>query len=142
MVTDPGKSPVTVPNGDTGAAAPELVPHVPPPTSSARVIASPTHTWLGPVIGNGGIVMFTIWNTVQPNLVVYIMAVAPDATPVTTPEVEFIVAAPVIVLLHVPPGVASASVIVRNLHTVVGPVIGAGSGFTVTTLVAAQPVLV
>lgn len=46
-------------------------------------------------------------------------------------------------LLHVPPPVASASVLVAPLHTVVVPVMAAGVEITVSVLVALlpQPVL-
>ncbi len=67
------------------------------------------------------------------------MAAVPDATPLTIP-VEPTVAIPVAVLLHVPPVVASASVVVALLHKVRLPVIAAGNGLTVTTAVMIQPV--
>ena len=60
-------------------------------------------------------------------------------TPVTTPDVELTVAVPLVVL-HVPPTVASASGIVAPTHTTDGPVIEAGSGLTVTGKVVLQPV--
>ena len=53
------------------------------------------------------------------------MVAEPAVTPVTTPEAS-IVATPVALLLHVPPLVASASVVVADVHTVVVPVIDAG----------------
>ena len=51
----------------------------------------------------------------------------PAATPVTTPEVETTVARDVLPLIQVPPVVASLSVIVPPIHTVLLPVIAAGS---------------
>ena len=65
----------------------------------------------------------------------------PLDTPVTSPEVP-IVATPVLTLLHVPPGVASVNVVDEVGQIINDPVvpIAAGNGFTVTVLVAAQPV--
>lgn len=48
----------------------------------------------------------------------------------------------VLVVLHVPPGVASLNVIFEFTHTAAGPPTGAGNGFTVTTVEVAQPVVV
>ena len=55
----------------------------------------------------------------------------PAVTPVTTPE-ELIVATEVLLLVHVPPPVASPSEVVRPWHTVNAPVIAAGLGLIVT----------
>ena len=67
------------------------------------------------------------------------MVVVPVATPVTTPSVP-IVATPVLVLLHTPMAIASLSDVVPGRHIAGTPDIAAGvagSGFTVTTAVAA-----
>ena len=61
------------------------------------------------------------------------MVTAPADTPVTTP-VELTVAMDVLLLLHVPPGVASASVVDDPMHTVLLPVMAAGPAVTVITL--------
>ncbi len=53
---------------------------------------------------------------------------------------EPIVAMPVDAELHVPPVVASESVVVRPTHTRFDPVILAGSEPTVTVLIVKQPV--
>jgi hypothetical protein len=65
----------------------------------------------------------------------------PGDTPltVTGEPVEPNVAAPVLLLVHVPPAVASLSVIVDALHMLVPPRI-ALIGLTLTTPVALQPV--
>jgi hypothetical protein len=42
-------------------------------------------------------------------------------------------------LLHVPPVVALLKVVIDSLQTVATPVIVAGNGFTVTTIVLRQP---
>jgi len=57
--------------------------------------------------------------------------------PVTTPEVPTEIVLDK--LLHTPPGIASVNGMVAPTHTVDGPLIGAGVGFTVIILVAAQP---
>jgi hypothetical protein len=53
--------------------------------------------------------------------------VIPVAMPVPTP----IVACAVLLLVHVPPPVASVSIVVEPTHTFVVPPIGAGNGLTV-----------
>ncbi len=65
--------------------------------------------------------------------------VTPVVTPPTTPD-ELTVATAVALLLHVPPVVVSRSVVVAPWHTLAVPVIKAGSGLTVTMLVAEHPV--
>jgi len=68
-----------------------------------------------------------------------VIVAVPAATPVTSP-VELMVAIVPSLLVHVPPGVASASVIAEPIQTVDGPVMAAGAAeFTVTTSIAAQP---
>ena len=67
------------------------------------------------------------------------MTELPAVTPVTTPP-AVIVAMAGDALLHVPPAVALLSVVVDPTHTLVVPVITAGSGLTVTVVVTAQPV--
>lgn len=67
------------------------------------------------------------------------MVVVPAATPVTTPD-ELMVAAAVLLLLHTPPPVF-VSVVVKPTHTFIVPVVADGSAFTVTSVVAVQPVV-
>lgn len=64
------------------------------------------------------------------------MVAAPTATPVTTP-VEPIVAMDGLLLLHVPPVVASARTVVYPAHTLELPVMAAivGNALTVTKAV-------
>jgi hypothetical protein len=71
----------------------------------------------------------------QPVDRLYVMALVPAATPLTVPVPEPTVAMPVALLLHVPPPVALARVVVRNGQTAVVPVIDAGNGLTVITVV-------
>ena len=52
----------------------------------------------------------------------------PAAAPVTRPRVLTTGATPVLLLYHVPPGVASPSTVVAVTHNVVAPVIAEGLG--------------
>ena len=63
----------------------------------------------------------------------------PAATPVTVPEVEPIVATPVVPLVHVPPPVP-VKVVVALWQTDSVPVIAPGLGFIKTLVVAKHPV--
>ena len=70
------------------------------------------------------------------------MVDVPPAIPVTVPVAEPMVAAAVLLLLHVPEAVASLRVNVRPAHTGVLFVIAAGSGSTVTVVTAVQLLLI
>jgi hypothetical protein len=121
----------------------ELLLQVPPGVEELSAIEPPTHTIDGPVIAAGGI--FTVTSTVTavlPQLLVTVYAIAavPDVTPLTIPEVPT-AAMDVLLLLHTPPVVASASVVVAPMQVVGVPVMPATDGIviTVTTLVATPP---
>lgn len=60
-------------------------------------------------------------------------------TPVTTPVPEPIVATVVVTLVQVPPEVISLRFVVWPAHTVKLPVIPAGLGLTVTSVLVKQP---
>ena len=62
----------------------------------------------------------------------------PAVPPVTTPDVDT-VAVVLLPVLQVPPVVVSVNAVVIPSHTVGVPPIVAGSAFTVTFAVAAQP---
>jgi len=66
------------------------------------------------------------------------MVAVPAVIPLTTPD-AFMVAMAVAALVHMPPGVASASEVVAAGHTVAVPVIvpATGRGLTVAIIVAA-----
>lgn len=64
----------------------------------------------------------------------------PVVTPVIVPVVAPAVAVVVLLLVQLPPVVASLSVDVAPMHTTAVPVIAAGNGFTVTVAVFVQPV--
>lgn len=63
-------------------------------------------------------------------------AFMPTTSPVAAPTDAMLGA----LLLHVPPGVLFASVMLRPLHTVLGPEFALSDAFTVTTAVRLQPV--
>lgn len=69
-------------------------------------------------------------------MIVTVPVVTPDTIPVAVP----IAAIAVLLLPHVPPVVASVSAAVLPVHTIAGPAIAEGKGFTVTTAVIKQPV--
>lgn len=68
------------------------------------------------------------------------MVTVPGTIPLTIPDVEFIVAVPASLLLHVPPGGLQVTVPVAPTHTADVPPIAPGLAFTVTVLVTLQPV--
>jgi hypothetical protein len=70
------------------------------------------------------------------------MVAVPAAMGVATPVLAFMVATPVFKLPHVPPETLFVNgTVLPLLHTTSDPTIVAGSGFTVATAVATQPLL-
>ncbi len=69
----------------------------------------------------------------------YVIVDVPADTPVTIPVADPTVATPVAELLHVPPVVALANVVVPLIHVEAVPVIAAGAATTVTIRLAADP---
>jgi hypothetical protein len=84
--------------------------------------------------------MVTTIVAIQPDADVYVMVAVPDATPVTLPEPELMVATEDDDELQVPPVVVVVSVPVPPVHIAVVPVIADGNPLTVTTVVVVQPV--
>ncbi len=68
------------------------------------------------------------------------MLLTETVSPITIPVVEPTEPIPGALLLQVPEGVISPNVVVSPEHTLNIPVIGAGSGLTVTVAVMIQPV--
>ena len=62
--------------------------------------------------------------------------------PPSRPDAEPMVPWPGLLLVHVPPGVASDNVVVCPTHTDVAPVIAAGDAFTVNDAVLVHPAVV
>jgi hypothetical protein len=94
-----------------------------------------------PVISEGSGLTVIAFVREQPIPIVYEIVNVPAATPVTTPSVSTVPIA-MSLLLHVPPVVIVANVVVLPRHTVDAPVIVAGNWFTVTSLVISQPELI
>jgi hypothetical protein len=144
MVAAPTVSPVTMPvNKLTVATVVLLLLHVPPAVASLNIVVSPKHTFVLPVIGAGNGFTVTVVVMKQPNVYVIVVVAAvvpPNEPPVKNPLTGLIVAMVVFALLHIPPALASLKVVVRPWHTIVLPVITAGSALTVTVVVEAQPV--
>lgn len=137
--------PVTVvdvdgPTGLTDATATELLLHVPPPVTFVSVVVSPEHIVVLPVIaaGNG----FTVMPIVRkhPVPIVYVIVAGPPGAPPYTVPILSTDAITTLVVVHVPPVVPSVKLIVDPTQTAVGPIIGTGNGFTVTTVEVKHPV--
>src|SRR6202008_1408822 len=90
----------------------------------------PTQTEDGPVGADGFGLTVNAIAAAQPVPKVYEIVVLPVATPETVPEVPML-ATSGLLLLHVPPDVASVNVVVRPRQTLFAPPIAAGFGFTV-----------
>ena len=117
-----------------------LLLHIPNGDESLRLVLNPTHTSAVPAIAAGSGTTVTTAVATQPVLatvyaIVSIPAVIPFTTPVEPPIVAFPLDAD-----HVPPEVVSVNVVEDPTHVPRTPPIAFGSGFTVTTVVAIQPV--
>ena len=117
-----------------------LLLNVPPGVPLLSNIELPMQTVDGPVRGAGVVLTVTVMPVEQPVGIVYLIIAMPGVTPVTTPVLKPTVAMAGVLLLQVPPGIASLTVIAVPMHKTEGPTIGAGSGLTLTTVVVEQPV--
>ena len=148
MVSVPGVMPVTMPPVVMVALV-LLLPQAPPGTLLVSMISEPTHTFDGPVMVPVKVLELTATTWVAlavPQLftTVYSMVSSPAVMPVTMPVLPT-VAVPLL-LLQVPPGVPSVSVMVAPTQTAAGPLMvpAPAPGTMVMILVAvatAQPVL-
>jgi hypothetical protein len=68
------------------------------------------------------------------------MVDVPAEMPVVIPDIEPMLATAVLLLLQLPPALASDNAVAWPMHTPVAPVITDGSGLTVTIEVAVHPV--
>jgi hypothetical protein len=132
MTEVPASIPLTNPL-DEPIVATAVVPltHVPPEGMPVKVPDVPIHIDSDPVIMGVGFTVTTAV-VVQPagvyeNVIVAVSAVIPVTMPVVAPTTATVV----LLLLHVPPDVASLSVVVAPTHKVRTPVIAAGGGLTV-----------
>jgi hypothetical protein len=89
--------------------------HVPEP-ASVNADVKPTQTTTLPVIAGGSGLTLTAAIAVQPTGVVYVIVAVPVAIPETIPAV-LTDATEVLLLLHVPPAVASLNVTVLPAQT-------------------------
>jgi hypothetical protein len=143
----PGITPVIVPVSEPIAATDgALLVQVPPGTKSVIVTGTATQIVAGPMIGPGtGLTVITVVIKQPVAVMVYFIVVMPGMMPVTTPVVGATVATAGALLLQVPPGVTSVTVIVVPGHNAVGPPIAAGNGLTVIValplIVLVQPVV-
>jgi hypothetical protein len=128
----PDTTPVVAP---TEAINELLLLHEPPEVASLRVVVAPAHIDAVPRIDVGELPTVIVTVFVQPGTVVYVTLVVPTLRPAKTPLVEPMVPTDVLLLLHVPPDVASLRVVVEPRQTVVEPVM-ACTWLTVTTVVA------
>jgi hypothetical protein len=139
-VTDvvPEDNPATVPDEiPIDATEGMTLVQVPAPAGSLSVVVFPWHTVVVPVIAASGSTV-TIVVAIQPRAVVYWIVALPADSPVAMPVVLSIVAIAVLVLLHLPPGVASFNMVVNPSQTVVMPVT-VDSGSTVNDAVVVHP---
>jgi len=116
-----------------------LLVHVPPPELFVSVVVAPTHTVLAPPIVAGEVFTVTLVTAKQPEGTVYVMSGVPAETPLTAPLPAPTVASPVFELLHTPPPVPLANIVVRPVQTTGVPVLAAGVVFTVIGNITKQP---
>jgi hypothetical protein len=120
------------------AALPRLIELI------VTVDARPTHCEVAVGAVNmltlGALFTVTCAVILQPEESVYVIVGVPAATPVTVPVVDPIVASAVLLLVHVPPVVASLNVSVAPGQIAPAPVIDAGVPFTEKDCVTLQPV--
>lgn len=136
-VAMPPTTPLPAPTVPTVGSA-EL--HVPPGDGSVSVMVDPRHTFVGPLIAAGDDETVTVVVVAHPPTV-YVMVAVPNAMPLSNPLVEPIVATAVLLLAHIPPGIAFVSVVLSPAHIRSTPEIGPGTRLTVTTAMVAQPVM-
>ena len=140
MITVPRTLPVTMPLDEPMLAmVASLLLHVPPVEPSAKVVVEPIHVLSVPVMGSIGLIV-TLVVTKQPAAMVYVIVAVPPPTPVTRPEVISAVAFEVLLLLQVPPVIASVSVLAEPAQKTSEPLIAVGRELIVTIVFAAQPV--
>lgn len=119
-----------------------LVLQVPAVVASAIAVDAAVHTELLPVIAAGDALTVMPIVALVPQPDEKVIVTAPADMPVTTPVVGCTVALPVLLLLHVPVGVASVRVVLKPVHTVLEPDIAPAEVRAVTVVVALpQPTL-
>ena len=137
MVAVPAAMPETTPVDEPIDATDGLLElHEPPASESDKVMVEPAHNVVGPVIGSGNTFTFTVVVIKHPvETSVYEIYAIPVVPPVTMPVADPTVATDGLLLLQVPPGLASLNVIVVAEHNMPPPIIADGGGFTVIVVV-------
>lgn len=138
MIQVPIPTPVTMPGGVTVAIPGQEQLKEPGIVASASDVVAPTQSVIVPVIGNGAASTEIAAVRIQPYGEVSVIVAAPADTPVTTPDVELMVARVVGVMLHVP-GSTSEAMTKPPTQTLDGAMIAAGTGSIVMTYEAEQP---
>ena len=128
----PTETPETIPEAPTVASSVLLLVHVPPVVVLPSAVFSPMQTVAVPVIAAGKGLTVTAIVLKQPFGPVYVIMELPPMLPVTVPA-AFTVATLGLLLLHVPPVVASPNEVVAPAHNTEVPVTSAGSVFTVAS---------
>ncbi len=146
MVEVPGVRPVTTPVPETVHTTVLVLAQATKGVVVLSVMVLPAHTVVGPVIGAGMAATLTTVVVIQPPEEVYVMVAVPGAgvadTPVIRPLPLTMEAIALLLLLHVPPGVAELRVVEIPWQTVVMPVMFAGMGNTVKVLMVIHPAAV
>ena len=135
MIHVPVPTPVTTPvDGLMVSMDGHAADHVPPGDAVDIVMLDPTQVDDGPTIGGAAETTVTTSCAAQPPTV-YLIVVVPGVDPVTIPLSAPTVATVTGVLVQSPPGVLLLREIVAPTHTLVGPLMADGNGFTVIILV-------
>ena len=143
MVTPPADTPVTTPVVlPTLAIAGVVLIQVLVPAPSVSVTVPPTHTWVGPVMAGGMAFTVTVFVARQLCESVKMILATPPLIPCARPLTKSIVATPVALLLHKPGPLASVYKLYPLIQINGLPTMGAGAGFTVTSVLVAQPAAV
>ncbi len=130
--------PVTTPEASTVALEGLPLVHVPPGTGFVSVIVEPIQTVLLPDMGPGAALTVTDFVLLHPSFV-YDIVTTPADTPFTSPPVAVTVAIALLLLLHMPPAVRLASVMVVPAQSDDGPMMAEGEAFTVSVFDVRQP---
>jgi len=116
-----------------------LLDHIPPNIAFDNTVVAPSQTKDDPEITEGAGVTVTIAVVLHPEAEVYVSAVTPMETPVSTPEEDPIAATDGLPVAQVPPVSESVSVMEEPAQRASGPLNGGGTGFTVTIVAIEQP---
>jgi hypothetical protein len=122
--------PVTIPDVPIVAIDVLLLLQDPPVEVVASVFVWPTQRPMVPVIVAGATFMVIGLVTVQPVPREWVIVTVPEITPLTMADVEPMPAIDVLLLVHTPPVMASASGVVAPAQTVDAPVMAVGDALT------------